>query len=73
MNTNPYLRAADDGTYELVVTSGKGRVHVLPYCFHTEEDALTWLSSRKGREAIHRLSGFRQSTYAGGEAERALG
>jgi hypothetical protein len=55
MASKPYLRAADDGTYELVVPSGKGRLHVLPYCFHTEEDALSWLSTRKGREHIKTL------------------
>ncbi len=72
MATKPYLRAADDGTYELIVTSGKGRVHVLPYCFHTEEDAMIWLSSRKGREAIRKLGAHVQPAYATGEAERAL-
>jgi hypothetical protein len=64
MSTQPYLREADDGTFELVVPSGKGRVHILPYCFHTEEDAKTWLSSRKGRELIRKLSSRFQSTYA---------
>ncbi len=66
MSSLPYLRAADDGTYELVVPGAKGRVHVLPYCFHTEEDALRWLSSRKGREHIMKL-GERQ-----GQRSRAL-
>ncbi len=56
MASQPYLRAADDGTYELVVPSGKGRVHILPYCFHTEEDALRWIGSRKGREQILKIS-----------------
>jgi hypothetical protein len=69
MSTQPYLRAADDGTYELVVPSGKGRAHVLPYCFHTEEDAMTWLSSRKGREVIRKLSGWPQPIFAAGAAE----
>ena len=52
MSSQPYLRAADDGTYELLVPFGKGAVHILPYCFHTEEDAANWLASRKGRELI---------------------
>jgi hypothetical protein len=69
MSTKPYLRAADDGTFELVVTSVKGRVHVLPYCFHTEEDAMTWLSSRKGEETIRKLSGFPQPLYVAGAVE----
>ncbi len=56
MASQPYLRAADDGTFELVVPAGKGRVHILPYCFHTEEDAMRWLSSRKGREQISKIS-----------------
>lgn len=55
MSLNPYLRAADDGTYELLVPSGPGKVHVLPYCFHTEEDAARWLASRKGREQIQQI------------------
>jgi len=60
MPSHPYLRTADDGTYELVVPAGKGRVHILPYCFHTEEDALRWLSSRKGREQISKISARNQ-------------
>jgi hypothetical protein len=64
MSTKPYLRAADDGTYELVVPSAKGRMHILPYCFHTEEDAMTWLSSRKGKEVIRKLSGLQSQVYA---------
>jgi hypothetical protein len=68
MSTKPYLRAADDGTYELVVPSTKGRMHILPYCFHTEEDAMTWLSSRKGREVIRKLSGLQQPAYAASAA-----
>ena len=55
MSSQPYLRAADDGTYELLVPFGKGSVHILPYCFHTEEDAANWLASRKGREHIQRI------------------
>jgi hypothetical protein len=64
MSTQPYLREADDGTFELVVPAGKGRVHILPYCFHNEEDAMTWLTSRKGRELLRKLSSRFQSTYA---------
>ena len=52
MSSQPYLRIADDGTYELVVPAGRGRVHILPYCFHTEEDAMKWLATRKGREQV---------------------
>jgi hypothetical protein len=55
MSSQPYLRAADDGTYELLVPFGKGSIHVLPYCFHTEEDAANWLASRKGRELIQHI------------------
>src|SRR5208337_142758 len=36
MSSQPYLRAADDGTYELLVPS-RGSVHILPYCFYTDE------------------------------------
>jgi len=55
MSSEPYLRAADDGTYELLVPFGKGSVHILPYCFHTAEDAANWLASRKGRELIQHI------------------
>ena len=55
MSSHPYLRAADDGTYELLVPFGKSSVHILPYCFHTQEDAANWLASRKGRELIQRI------------------
>jgi hypothetical protein len=54
MSTQPYLRAADDGTYELLVPS-RGSVHILPYCFYTEDDAANWLASRKGREQIQQI------------------
>jgi len=65
MSSQPYLRAADDGTYELLVPFGKGSVHILPYCFHTEEDAVTWLASRKGREQMQhfRPKGEKTGTY----------
>ena len=55
MSSQPYLRAADDGTFELLVPSGTGSVHVLPYCFHTEEDAANWLASRKGKARIQQI------------------
>jgi hypothetical protein len=55
MSFEPYLRAAEDGTYELLVPSDGGAVHVLPYCFHTAEDAARWLASRKGREQIRKI------------------
>ncbi len=55
MPFEPYLRAAGDGTYEMLVPSPSGSVHVLPYCFHTEEDAADWLGSRKGREQIRKI------------------
>ena len=64
MATQPYLRTADDGTYELVVPAGKGRIHVLPYCFHTEEDAIRWLSTRKGRQHIENLSARANPMFA---------
>lgn len=55
MAFEPYLRPAGDGTLELLVPSVEGTFHVLPYCFHTEEDAVNWLASRKGREYMRRL------------------
>ena len=55
MSFEPYLRAAGDGTFELLVPSAGGAVHILPYCFHTEEDAADWLASRKGREQIKKI------------------
>jgi TRAP-type C4-dicarboxylate transport system substrate-binding protein len=55
MAFEPYLRPAGDGTLELLVPSAGGTIHVLPYCFHTEEDAANWLASRKGREYMRRL------------------
>lgn len=57
MAFEPYLRPAGDGTYELLVPSAGGAVHVLPYCFHTEEDAANWLATRKGREHIRKIRG----------------
>ncbi|MBT3071832.1 hypothetical protein KKP04_13245 [Rhodomicrobium sp. Az07] len=57
MAPKPYLREADDGTFELLVPAGFDRVHVLPYCFHTEEDAARWLTSRKGKERLMNLGG----------------
>ena len=56
MSSEPYLQAAKDGTFELVIPDNKGPLHVLPYCFHSEEDAMTWLSSRKGREQLKKIS-----------------
>ena len=55
MAFEPYLRPAGDGTLELLVPSVEGTIHVLPYCFHTEEDAANWLASRKGREYMRGL------------------
>ena len=55
MSSKPYLRIAHDGTYELVVPGGTGHDHILPYCFHTEQDAIDWLSTRKGREQVSKL------------------
>jgi hypothetical protein len=55
MSFEPYLRAAGDGTYELLIPSEGGAVHVLPYCFHSKEDAANWLASRKGRERIRKI------------------
>jgi hypothetical protein len=54
MPYEPYLRASDDGTYELLVPWAGG-VHVLPYCFHTEEDAASWLSTPKGRDQLRQI------------------
>ena len=79
MSSQPYLRAADDGTYELLVPFGTGSVHILPYCFHTEEDAANWLASRKGRELIQHIrpkgektGAYQPSLYASNEAGDVL-
>ena len=71
MSSQPYLRIADDGTYELVVPAGKGHVHILPYCFHTEEDAMKWLATRKGREQVSKISGGRHQARFAGEQPAA--
>ncbi len=55
MAFEPYLRPAGDGTYELLVPSSGGAFLVLPYCFHSEDDAADWLASRKGRELIRKI------------------
>ncbi len=55
MSFEPYLRAAGDGTLELLVPLAGGAVHILPYCFHTKEDAANWLATRKGREHILKI------------------
>jgi hypothetical protein len=55
MTFEPYLRPAGDGTFELLVPTAGGTVHVLPYCFHTGEDAADWLASAKGRERIRKI------------------
>lgn len=70
MSPKPYLRIAGDGTYELVVPEGRGRLHILPYCFHTEEDALNWLASRKGREQLSKLNSPMHRLMPAGHAER---
>ena len=76
MTSQPYLRAADDGTYELLVPFAKDSVHILPYCFHTVEDAANWLASRKGREIIQLIrpkgEGTRPALYASNEAGDVL-
>ena len=55
MLSPPFIRAADDGTYELLVPFEMGRVHILPYCFHTADEAEKWVKSRKGRELLRKL------------------
>ena len=76
MTSQPYLRAADDGTYELLVPFAKDSVHILPYCFHTVEDAANWLASRKGREIVQHIrpkgEGTRPALYASKEAGDVL-
>ena len=79
MSSQPYLRSADDGTYELLVPFGKGSVHILPYCFHTAEDAANWLASRKGRELIQHIrpkaektGTYQPSLFASNEAGDVL-
>lgn len=69
MSSKPYLRITDDGTYELVVPEGRGRLHILPYCFHTEEDALNWLTTRKGREQISKINDRSHLRFAASHAE----
>ena len=71
MSTQPYLREADDGTYELVVPGARGRFHVLPYCFHTEEDAMRWLASRKGMEHIRKIEARPQLQFPAEHAGHA--
>jgi hypothetical protein len=79
MFSQPYLRAASDGTYELLIPLGKDSIHILPYCFHTEEDAANWLASRKGREQIQlirpkgeKTGAYQPSLYATIEAGHVL-
>ncbi len=77
MSLNPYLRLAGDGTYELLVPSGHGPDHVLPYCFHTKDDAARWLASRKGREQIKKILGQnrqkeRRQGWLGSSAGRVM-
>ena len=55
MFSRPYIRAADDGTFELLVPFEMGSVHILPYCFHTADEAEKWVKSRKGRELLRKL------------------
>ncbi len=64
MSSQPYLRVVDDGTYELLVPS-RGSVHILPYCFHTEEDAARWLATRKGREHIEQIQNMKNREREG--------
>ena len=71
MSSQPYLRAADDGTFELLVPSGAGFIHVLPYCFHTEEDAANWLASRKGKQHIQQIRPEFEKAKAGQAASNA--
>ncbi len=63
MSSQPFLRVVDDGTYELLVPS-RGSVHILPYCFHTEEDAASWLATRKGREHIEQIRNLKNRKRA---------
>jgi hypothetical protein len=49
----PFIRAAGDGTFEVEVPLADHLPPlVLPYSFHSEEDATLWLKSRKGNERI---------------------
>ena len=54
MSTQPYLRAADDGTLNFWSRPEVPYIFS-PYCFHTEDDAGNWLASRKGREQIQHI------------------
>ena len=46
-------------TYELLVPS-RGSVHILPYCFHNEADAASWLATRKGRDHIQQIRSMKK-------------
>jgi hypothetical protein len=80
MTFEPYLRLTGDGTFELLVPSASSAVHVLPYRFHSEEDAANWLASRKGCQRIRktrsryerskRVSGRYPAPLAAGQASR---
>jgi hypothetical protein len=49
----PHPRPVGDGTYEVAVPlPGRSRPLILPYSFSSEEDALLWIGSRKGRKRI---------------------
>jgi hypothetical protein len=49
----PYVRAVDDGTYEVLIQRpGEAEPHILPYAFHTEEAGKRWIESRKGSARI---------------------
>ena len=51
----PYLRAACDGSYELLVLALDGGVNVLPYRFNSRDDAANWLLSQEGQEEIDKI------------------
>ena len=75
MSIEPYLRAAGDGTHELVVSSKGGRVHVLPYCFHSSEEAVDWLATPKGRqmiEKVHNVSRWRKTAHSPAEPSEGV-
>ena len=38
-----------------LLVPSRGSVHILPYCFHNEADAASWLATRKGRDHIQQI------------------
>ena len=64
LTLNPYVRAAEDGTYEVLIPLGEdAKPHVLPYSFHSEEAGIAWISSRKGKDRIRQAVEIFKTSY----------